>query len=76
MKKRNQKKAAQSQIDQTARFEQGATAMINTDMGWVQATVQAVLKNSMGILYQISYIPLWEMTGRSYVTVVTGAAIR
>lgn len=73
----NNKKANVNPVDQISRFNEGTAAEISTDMGWVQATVAAILQIPEGVLYKVSYIPLWDTTERKpRFTVVTGAAIR
>lgn len=74
----NKKKASSSasQVDAIARFEVGAIAEISTDMGWVAATVLAVISIAEGFLYTVHYVPAWDKSGNGGNTMVTGSAIR
>lgn len=77
MRKSQKQVATQNTIDQTPRFEEGATIEIATcDQGWLKGTVRAILPIPEGILYSVHYVPLWDTTGKGGYTVATGAAIR
>jgi hypothetical protein len=72
--RKQQEQQQQVIVDQEARFTEGQTVTISTDTGLTPATVVAIIKNVVGIMYKVEYAPSWGK-GEKYFTVVTGQAV-